>query len=51
LNETVIKPQFIKIEELKEYVPPPVGQSKPSDFNILYHVKLMSSKEDEEQED
>ena len=28
------------IEEIREYVPPPLGISEIKDFNILYHLRL-----------
>ena len=41
------------IEEIKEYLPPPLGSSEIKDFNILYHVRLKEKKvieEDKEEE-
>jgi len=36
---------------LREYVPPPVGTCTIKDFNILYHVRVLPLKEDDNQED
>ena len=29
-----------EVEEIKEYVPPPLGESSIEEFNILYHVRV-----------
>lgn len=36
------------IEEIKEYLPAPLGMSEIEDFNILYHVRLKEKKVIEE---
>lgn len=39
-----IDESMIEIEPIKEFVPHPYGNSKPEDFNILYHVRLRPAK-------
>jgi hypothetical protein len=34
----------VETEPIREFVPPPFGDSKPEDFNILYHVRLQKPK-------
>jgi len=39
------------IEPIKEFIPPPIGNSLPEEFNILYHVRLKKPKEEKVEKD
>ena len=40
----------INFESIGEFIPPPFGESKPEDFNIIYHVRLKKPKEPKPEE-
>lgn len=42
----LIEDEYISTVEVKEFIPPPFGESKPEEFNILYNVKLKKPKEE-----
>lgn len=43
-NFEPIEERYIEVELLKDFVPPPIGNSQDKDFNILYHVRLVRPK-------
>jgi len=46
---TQIEEEHVEIQELKEFVAPPIGKSRvEEDFNMLYHVHLKEAPEQEE---